>query len=61
MPINKGWQNGDGRLSFSWIDEEGLQDDSLPSLARRLGIGDRYLRQLFKNHLGISPKKYALY
>ena len=43
------------------IGEGILQDDSLLSLSERLGISDRYLRQLFKKHLGISPKAYALY
>jgi AraC family transcriptional regulator of adaptative response / DNA-3-methyladenine glycosylase II len=43
------------------IDEGGLQDSSLQALAARLGISDRYLRQLFKKHLGTSPKSYALY
>ena len=43
------------------IGEGALQDDSLYMLAERLGISDRYLRQLFKKHLGISPKAYALY
>ncbi len=43
------------------IGEGILQNDSLQLLAERLGISDRYLRQLFKKHLGISPKAYALY
>ncbi|MCF6219178.1 MAG: helix-turn-helix domain-containing protein [Gammaproteobacteria bacterium] len=43
------------------IGEGALQDNSLPMLAEQLGISDRYLRQLFKKHLGISPKAYALY
>ncbi len=43
------------------IGEGALHDDSLPSLAEKLGIGERYLRQLFKKQLGISPKAYALY
>ncbi len=43
------------------IGEGALQDKSLPMLAEQLGISDRYLRQLFKKYLGISPKAYALY
>ncbi len=43
------------------IDEGSLQEGSLEQLAERLGISDRYLRQLFKQHLGLSPKSYALY
>lgn len=36
-----------------------LQD--IPKLAERLGISDRYLRYLFQTHLGVSPKRFALY
>ncbi|VAX35265.1 Methylphosphotriester-DNA--protein-cysteine S-methyltransferase (EC 2.1.1.n11) / DNA-3-methyladenine glycosylase II [hydrothermal vent metagenome] len=43
------------------ISEGALQDNSLKILSGRLGVGDRYLRHLFKKHLGISPKAYALY
>ncbi len=43
------------------IGKGALQDDSLPMLSERLGVSDRYLRQLFKKYLGISPKAYALY
>jgi len=43
------------------IQQGGLQDSSLQSLAERLGVSDRYLRQLFNENLGTSPKKYAIY
>jgi len=43
------------------IDEGELKSCSLSSLADHLGISDRYLRSLFKQHLGVSPKTYALY
>src|SRR5690606_39332222 len=43
------------------IDEGALQHASLPQLAERLGISDRYLRRLFQERLGLSPKAYALY
>lgn len=43
------------------IDAGALRENSLEHLADKLGITDRYLRQLFKKHLGISPKAYALY
>jgi len=43
------------------IDEGALQEGSLEHLAARLGISDRYLRQLFNKHLGMPPKSYALY
>ena len=34
---------------------------TLGELAERLGISDRYLRDLFKDRLGINPKKFQLY
>ena len=34
---------------------------SLAGLTKKLGISDRYLRQLFQQKLGISPKQYQLY
>ncbi len=43
------------------INEGALQTDSLQSLSARLGISDRYLRELFQQNLGTSPKKYATY
>lgn len=33
---------------------------SCVALADKLGIGERYLRQLFAAHLGLSPKQYML-
>jgi len=38
-----------------------LQQGSVKKLASRLGISERYLRELFQKNMGISPKKYALY
>ncbi|MDK1287329.1 DNA-3-methyladenine glycosylase 2 family protein [Pseudoalteromonas umbrosa] len=43
------------------IDQGALQQGSLPQLASRLGVSDRYVRKLFNQHLGVSPKAYALY
>lgn len=36
-----------------------LDRDSVSDLARRVGIGDRHLRQLFHQHLGTSPTAVA--
>ncbi|RTR06901.1 DNA-3-methyladenine glycosylase 2 family protein [Halomonas nitroreducens] len=41
------------------IDEGALRDDSLAALCDRLGIGERYLRRLFQQRIGVSPKAYA--
>ena len=38
-----------------------LQSDSMEALADRLGITTRYLRRLFQQQLGVSPKHYAIY
>lgn len=43
------------------IDDGALEYGSLQNLSERLGISDRYCRQLFEKHLGISPKAYALF
>ena len=43
------------------IQQGALQQQSIEQLAERLGISDRYLRELFQNNLGTSPKKYAIY
>ena len=43
------------------IDEGALEQSSLVELSTRLGISDRYLRQLFEKHLGVSPKSYSLF
>ncbi|AWL11265.1 DNA-3-methyladenine glycosylase II [Saliniradius amylolyticus] len=43
------------------IEQGELQHQSLPELCERLGVSDRYLRQLFQQQLGMSPKQYAQY
>lgn len=47
--------------ALTLIDEGALQEANLPDLATRLGITDRYLRKLFANYLGMSPKTYSQY
>jgi AraC family transcriptional regulator of adaptative response / DNA-3-methyladenine glycosylase II len=36
-----------------------LDDGSLPELAERLGVGERHLRRLFRDHVGASPQAVA--
>jgi AraC family transcriptional regulator of adaptative response / DNA-3-methyladenine glycosylase II len=36
-----------------------LNDHTLPELADRLGIGERYLRKLFESQVGVSPAAVA--
>lgn len=40
------------------IHNEGFHDIKLADLAQRLGITDRYLRKLFVEQIGVSPKAY---
>jgi len=47
--------------ALSLIQQGALQEGTLEKLATRLGISDRYLRDLFQQNLGTSPKKYAIY
>lgn len=62
-PNSPAWKGVNATLdrAVRLINDGSLQEHSLEQLATRLGIGDRHLRQLFKKHLGISPKSYALY
>ncbi|SEL71460.1 DNA-3-methyladenine glycosylase 2 family protein [Halomonas daqiaonensis] len=41
------------------IDDGALQEATLTALCDRLGIGERYLRRLFQQRIGVSPKAYA--
>nr|WP_297459040.1 DNA-3-methyladenine glycosylase 2 family protein [uncultured Halomonas sp.] len=62
-PGSPAWKGVDTTLerALRLIDEGALQYDSLARLSERLGISDRYLRQLFQTRFGVSPKTYALY
>jgi AraC family transcriptional regulator of adaptative response / DNA-3-methyladenine glycosylase II len=41
------------------LNEGGLEDGGVETLAERLGIGSRHLRRLFLQHLGASPRAVA--
>lgn len=43
------------------IEQGALHQSNLVALSERLGISDRYLRKLFNQYIGMSPKQYALY
>jgi AraC family transcriptional regulator of adaptative response / DNA-3-methyladenine glycosylase II len=62
-PNSPAWKGVNTTLdrAIRLIDEGDLQTGSLVQLSARLGISDRYLRQLFTKYLGMSPKAYALY
>ncbi|KZN37627.1 DNA-3-methyladenine glycosylase 2 family protein [Pseudoalteromonas luteoviolacea] len=62
-PDSPAWKGAGATLdrAIKLIDQGALQQSSLPELSKRLGVSDRYLRKLFNQHLGVSPKAYALY
>lgn len=62
-PGSCAWHGTDTTFTraLALIDAGALQHADLPALAARLGISDRYLRRLFQQRLGLSPKAYALF
>nr|WP_161154447.1 AlkA N-terminal domain-containing protein [Vibrio eleionomae] len=62
-PHSNLWRGTETTFSraMALIDLGALSEGSIAQLADRLGISERYLRQLFTQNLGMSPKKYALY
>lgn len=62
-PGSPAWQGNQTTLrrAMKLIDSGALQQGDQASLCQRLGISERYLRKLFAQHLGVSPKQYALY
>ena len=47
--------------ALTLINKGDTQSSNLPDLAQRLGISDRYLRKLFQDYIGMSPKQYSQY
>ncbi len=62
-PDSPGWRGTQTTLerALHLIDEGALETGSLGTLCERLGIGERYLRRLFQERVGVSPKSYALH
>lgn len=60
-PGTPGWQGTSSTVSraLRLIEESGLEDGGIESLAERLGIGSRHLRRLFLRHLGATPSAVA--
>ena len=56
-PGNDTWQHGDQVVAraLKLIDNGALDEQSLPQLAGRLGIGERQLRRLFVERVGAPP------
>jgi AraC family transcriptional regulator of adaptative response / DNA-3-methyladenine glycosylase II len=47
------------KRAMDLIDQGALDEGSVIDLSDRLGVSDRYLRQLFSKHVGASPKAVA--
>ncbi len=62
-PHSAAWMGSQALLqrAVRLIEQGRLESESLQDLAAYLGVSDRYLRQLFVKHLGLPPKRYALY
>lgn len=62
-PHSPAWQGVQTSLerAIKLIQSGALQEGSLEDLATRLGISSRYLRHLFQQSLGVSPKRFAIY
>ncbi|CAK1865885.1 AraC family transcriptional regulator, regulatory protein of adaptative response / DNA-3-methyladenine glycosylase II [Vibrio crassostreae] len=62
-PFSPAWKGVETTFlrAMQLIDNGALNPGSIVDLATRLGISDRYLRTLFDNYIGVSPKQYSLY
>ena len=62
-PFSPAWKGVETTFlrAMQLIDHGALNSGSIVDLATRLGISDRYLRTLFDNYIGVSPKQYSLY
>ncbi len=62
-PFSPAWKGVETTFlrAMQLIDNGALNSGTIVDLATRLGISDRYLRTLFDNYIGVSPKQYSLY
>ena len=62
-PFSPAWNGVDTTVqrALNIIHEQGFHGLKLSELSERLGITDRYLRKLFVDKLGVSPKHYVLH
>jgi len=47
------------KRALGLIEQGALDEGSVSQFAERLGVSDRYLRQLFQRYVGASPKSVA--
>lgn len=62
-PGSPTWQGTNTTLqrAVKLVQQGALQQQNLQQLSDKLGITDRYLRKLFEESYGVSPKTFALY
>lgn len=60
-PFSPAWSGTETTVkrALSIIHQQGFNGLKLTTLAEKLGITDRYLRKLFEQQLGVSPKSYV--
>lgn len=60
-PDSAAWQGTSTTIkrALRLINEGALNSASVPELANRLGVGERYLRKLFQRELGVTPSTIA--
>src|SRR5688572_29699907 len=56
-PDDGSWRRGDATVAraLKLIDEGALAEQPLAALAQRVGVGERQLRRLFVEHVGVAP------
>lgn len=59
-PFSPAWSGSEEKLhqALAIIHQQGLHDLKLADIAAQLKVSDRYVRKLFVNYLGVSPKAY---
>ncbi|MCV6606351.1 MAG: helix-turn-helix domain-containing protein, partial [Porticoccaceae bacterium] len=62
-PGSPAWRGTDTTLNraLALVDAGQWQDQPLAHFCQRLGVGERYLRQLFRRQLGTSPQRYRTF
>ncbi|NKB77382.1 MAG: helix-turn-helix domain-containing protein [Gammaproteobacteria bacterium] len=60
-PYSPAWNGVKTTVSraLKMIDDGALDDQSVDQFAMKLGVGERYLRKLFSEHVGASPTAVA--
>lgn len=62
-PLSNAWKGTHATLdrAMKLLRDNEANQQNLVEISARLGVSDRYLRQLFSKHLGVSPNQYRIY